>query len=315
MFKFYSRPRRYNVFLLIPGILFFRGPIPVAHAQALTAHEMELKRLAESQRPSAADEKRWLEDFKEWAKTQPPEVFRGGRLTLENRYRERLAAEGASPDQINVRYGSIIRTRQDDQEWWRISGNKSYEAGWYEGTPPSKALAEFVAGKTPGRALDCGMGAGRNAVFLASQGWDVTGVDRSDVAVKRAEDLAAKAGVKIHAVRSLYQDFDWGKNQWDLILNIGSWDSLGEPTSTFSKAPLAAALKPGGILYVESGPSDKADWVKAFLENLFPGAQADQRRLKVVSQFRAGWPNDPTRAAEPQDLVVITIRKPGDAKQ
>jgi 2-polyprenyl-3-methyl-5-hydroxy-6-metoxy-1,4-benzoquinol methylase len=273
-----------------------------------------LKRLAESQQLSPADEKRWLQDFKEWAKIQPAEVFRSGRIILENRYRERLAAEGLSPDQINVRYGSIIKTRQDDQEWWRISGNKAYEAGWYEGTPPSQALAEFVQGKTPGRALDCGMGAGRNAVFLASQGWEVTGVDRSDVAIKRADELAAKAGVKIHAVRSLYQDFDWGKNQWDLILNIGSWDNIGEPTSTFSKAPLAAALKPGGFLYIESGRTG-VDWEKGFLESLFPGVQADKRLLKVVSEFRAGWPNASAGAAEPQDLIVLTIRKPGDAKR
>jgi SAM-dependent methyltransferase len=313
MLNFLRLSKRYGVFLPIACMLAFRSPITVAHAQALTAHEIELKRLAESQQLSAADEKRWLEDFKEWSKTQPAEVFRV-RLTLENRYRERLAAEGLSPDQINVRYGSIIKTRQDDQEWWRISGNKTYEAGWYEGTPPSKHLAEFVEGKTPGKALDCGMGAGRNAVFLASLGWDVTGVDRSDVAVKRAEELAAKAGVKIHAVRSLYQDFDWGKNQWDLIVNVGSWDNVGEPTSTFSRAPLAAALKPGGALYVESGANDKVDWERAFMEGLFPGVHADQRLLKDVSQFRAGWPNDPTRAAGPQNVVVLTVRKPGDAK-
>jgi SAM-dependent methyltransferase len=314
MLNLYRLSRRYGVLLPIGCMLVFHSPIKVAQAQTLTPHETELKRLAESQPLSAADEKRWLEDFKVWAKTQPPEVFRG---QLENRYRERLAAEGLSPDQISVRYGSIIKTRQDDQEWRRISVNKVYEAGWYEGMPPSKSLAEFVEGKTPGTALDCGMGAGRNAVFLASLGWEVTGVDRSDVAVKRAEELAAKTGVKIHAVRGLYQDFDWGKNRWDLILNIGSWDNLGEPTSTFSKAPLAAALKPGGFLYVEGGALTEhlVDWERTFMESLFPGVHAEQRLVKVVSQFRAGWPIDPTRAAEPQNVVVLTIRKPGDAKQ
>lgn len=311
---FYQLSSRYSVLLPIGCMLILCSPITVAQAQPLSAHETELKQLAESQHLSVADEKRWLEDFKVWANAQPPEVFRGG---LENKYREHLAAEGLGPDQINVRYGSIIKTRQDDQQWRRISVNKAYEAGWYEGVPPSKSLAEFVEGKSPGTALDCGMGAGRNAVFLASLGWDVTGVEVSDVAVKRAEELAAKARVKIHAVRSLYEDFDWGKNRWDLILNIGSWDYLGETKSTFSKAPLAAALKPGGVLYVEGGALSErlVDWERTFMESLFPGVHAEQRLVKVVSQFRAGWPNDLTRAAEPQNQIILTVRKPGDAKQ
>lgn len=317
MFNFHLLSRRYWVFLPMACMLVFRGPITVARAQGLTDHEIQMKGLAASQQLSAADEKRWLEAFKEWAKTQPPEFF-PGRSTLEKRYRERLAAEGLSPDQINVRWGSIIKTRQDDQEWWRLSGNKSYEAGWYEGVPPSKHLAEFVEGKTPGRALDCGIGAGRNAVFLASLGWEVTGVDRSDVAIKRAEELAAKAGVKIHAVRSLYQDFDWGKDQWDLILNIDSWDNAGEPTSTFSRAPLSAALKPGGFLYIESGTGNM-NWERAFMEKSFPGVQVVQRLINADPDWnssRGGWPKDPARAAEPtHDRVVLTVRKPGNAKR
>jgi SAM-dependent methyltransferase len=315
MVNFHRLQRRCGAYLPIVCMLVFRSPITIAHAQALTAHESELKRLAESQQLSAADEKRWLEDFKEWAKTQPAEVF-GVRLMLENRYRERLAAEGLTPDQINVRYGSIIKTRQDDQEWWRISGNKNYEAGLDEGLPPSKHLAEFVEGKTPGKALDCGMGAGRNAVFLASLGWEVTGVDRSDVAVKRAEELAAKAGVKIHAVRSLYQDFDWGNNQWDLILNVGSWDNAGEPTSTFSKAPLAAALKPGGFLYIENGTA-KMDWQRAFMEKLFPGVRVVQRLFKADPDSGGNrFPKNSAPTDEPKpDRVVLTIRKPVDAKR
>ena len=38
-------------------------------------------------------------------------------------------------------------------------------------------------GKTPGSALDPGMGQGRNALYLAAHGWRVTGVDLSDTAI------------------------------------------------------------------------------------------------------------------------------------
>jgi 2-polyprenyl-3-methyl-5-hydroxy-6-metoxy-1,4-benzoquinol methylase len=45
---------------------------------------------------------------------------------------------------------------------------------------PSRLLVDAIQGRTPGRALDLGMGEGRNAIFLAQQGWQVTGVDLSD---------------------------------------------------------------------------------------------------------------------------------------
>src|SRR4051794_33369884 len=53
-------------------------------------------------------------------------------------------------------------------------------------------LAEVVKERKPGKALDIGMGQGRNSMFLAALGWDVTGFDISDVAVKQAQAEARK---------------------------------------------------------------------------------------------------------------------------
>jgi 2-polyprenyl-3-methyl-5-hydroxy-6-metoxy-1,4-benzoquinol methylase len=75
------------------------------------------------------------------------------------------------------------------------------------------------------------MGAGRNAVFLASLGWDVTGIDISDVAIERAKSLAATNAVKRTAISTSFREFDWGKDKWDLILNMvrqkNSWVDSG----------------------------------------------------------------------------------------
>ncbi|WP_411700950.1 SAM-dependent methyltransferase [Conyzicola sp.] len=62
---------------------------------------------------------------------------------------------------------------------------------------PNAALVRESAGLTPGRALDLGCGEGADAIWLARQGWTVTGVDVSDVAVERAHTHAAAAGVDI----------------------------------------------------------------------------------------------------------------------
>ena len=51
---------------------------------------------------------------------------------------------------------------------------------------PNQFVAEEVSRLRPGKALDLACGEGRNAVWMAEQGWDVTGIDFSGVAINRA---------------------------------------------------------------------------------------------------------------------------------
>jgi 2-polyprenyl-3-methyl-5-hydroxy-6-metoxy-1,4-benzoquinol methylase len=68
---------------------------------------------------------------------------------------------------------------------------------WNIETPPA-ALVALVDSRivTPCRAIDLGCGAGNYAVWLASRGFDVTGVDSAQTAIKRAKEHATKKGVK-----------------------------------------------------------------------------------------------------------------------
>ena len=63
------------------------------------------------------------------------------------------------------------------------------------GTGPNRFVAEELGSLPPGRALDLACGEGRNAIWLATQGWQAVGVDFSSAAVQRAQRLAADAGV------------------------------------------------------------------------------------------------------------------------
>ncbi len=71
-------------------------------------------------------------------------------------------------------------------------------------TNANALLVSAVTGRKPGRALDVGMGQGRNAVFLAVEGWNVTGFDISDVGLappplasgRAASDALLKGSVK-----------------------------------------------------------------------------------------------------------------------
>ncbi|MGC9221600.1 MAG: class I SAM-dependent methyltransferase [Solirubrobacteraceae bacterium] len=65
---------------------------------------------------------------------------------------------------------------------------------------PNRFLVEEVAGRKPGRALDLACGEGRNGIWLAQRGWEVTGVDFSAHAIKKGRALAAARGVEVQWV-------------------------------------------------------------------------------------------------------------------
>ncbi len=66
------------------------------------------------------------------------------------------------------------------------------------GSPPNPYLARETAGLAPGTALDAGCGAGAEAIWLASRGWDVTAADISSEALAHAAGRAAEGGVSGH---------------------------------------------------------------------------------------------------------------------
>jgi len=125
----------------------------------------------------------------------------------------------------------------------------------YAGTPkfqttPIAVLVEAVENRRPGKALDVGMGQGRNSIYLARQGWDVTGFDVSKAGLAEANKRAAAAGVKIRTVLAADEEFDFGVEQWDLI-------GILYPIEKRSVYRVREALKAGGIVVVECTHKEK----------------------------------------------------------
>jgi SAM-dependent methyltransferase len=109
---------------------------------------------------------------------------------------------------------------------------------------PNVFLAEVIVNRRPGMALDLGMGQGRNALFLAQRGWTVTGVDISDVGLTQAREQAQKLGVQLNAVLQNADNFDFGKEKWDLVALL-----YFPPRPYVSR--VRDSLKAGGIVVVE----------------------------------------------------------------
>jgi ubiquinone/menaquinone biosynthesis C-methylase UbiE len=137
-------------------------------------------------------------------------------------------------------------------------------------TAPNAFLVESVKTIKPGgKALDVGAGMGRNAVHLAKLGWDVTGIDLSAQGLAVMKANAEKAGLKVETVKTSYQDYDFGKERWDLVAMILSWAPVEEPAFL---ARLKASIKPGGHVVFESNTQREKDPFAPGIHALAPGA-------------------------------------------
>jgi 2-polyprenyl-3-methyl-5-hydroxy-6-metoxy-1,4-benzoquinol methylase len=125
------------------------------------------------------------------------------------------------------------------------------------GLPPNGDVVEFTTSLTRGRALDLACGEGRNALWLATRGWEVTAVDFSTVALTKGHRIASSSP------RSVRERLTWvqadvteisPKPEYDLVLVL----YLHLPSVARRKVIQNAidALKPDGILMISGHHSD-----------------------------------------------------------
>jgi SAM-dependent methyltransferase len=126
-------------------------------------------------------------------------------------------------------------------------------AAWdrrYEGTEllwsaqPNRFLVAEVPELPPGRALDLACGEGRNAVWLAGLGWEVTGVDFSPVAIAKAEQLAEARGVTVSFEVADLLAYEPPRHGFNLVLAF--YLQLAAPSLHVIMRRAAAAVAPGG---------------------------------------------------------------------
>lgn len=101
---------------------------------------------------------------------------------------------------------------------------------------------------TPGRALDLGCGEGRNAVWLATQGWSVTGVDFADVGVDKGRRLAEAEGVSVEWVVADLRAYQPEGDAYDLVIVL--YLHLPAPDRRAIHRAAVRSLRPGGTFLV-----------------------------------------------------------------
>jgi SAM-dependent methyltransferase len=118
------------------------------------------------------------------------------------------------------------------------------------GTEPNDFLVAHCAALPKGRVLSLAEGEGRNAVFLARQGYAVSAVDGSAVGLAKARKLAEEKGVSLELIHADLSQFELGESCWDAIISI--FCPLPSAARSVLHGKVVRALKPGGVFLLEA---------------------------------------------------------------
>ena len=137
---------------------------------------------------------------------------------------------------------TVAHTKPKDKYRW----NEKYDKEAYLfGEKPIPFLVDNIHILRKGKALDVAMGEGRNGVYLATQGFDVTGLDISEKGLEKAHALATKNNVTVKTKVVDLEKAELESNTYDLILCTYYMDR-----GIYKK--FYDALKPGGMVLIET---------------------------------------------------------------
>lgn len=163
--------------------------------------------------------------------------------------------------------------------------NESYQQDRGFTHDPNRLLVSTVQTVTPGAALDVATGQGRNALYLAAQGWNVTAIDIADEGLRRAREEAASRHLAVNVVQANAETYDYGVARWDLVTMLYAPGTL----ERVEKAK--RSIRPGGLFVYEffvddeEGPAHPGTLAKLFADDF------DILRNEVVED-RPDWGED-----------------------
>jgi SAM-dependent methyltransferase len=143
-------------------------------------------------------------------------------------------------------------------QFWdeRYSGSNRVWSG-----QPNAVLVAESQSLLPGRVLDVGCGEGADAVWLAQNGWDVTALDVSRVALDRAESHASLLGMQVHWVHAGLVEAALAPASFALV--SAQYPALLRTADNAAERTLINAVAPHGVLLVVHHPTPTAEEAKA----------------------------------------------------
>ena len=131
--------------------------------------------------------------------------------------------------------------------WNDLYSNKEF----YYGIEPNTFLKAHSQSIAPGGKVLClAEGEGRNAVYLAKQGFQVTAVDQSKAGLEKLALLARENSVTVQTIVADLAEFSIGEKQWDAIISI--WCHVPPLLRKKLHHDVIHGLKNGGVMILES---------------------------------------------------------------
>jgi SAM-dependent methyltransferase len=138
--------------------------------------------------------------------------------------------------------------------WDQRYSNKTYAYG----TEPNDFLVGMLDKLPVGKVLCLAEGEGRNAVWLAQQGCEVTAVDGSEIGLGKARRLAGERGVAITTVHADLADFEIAPEYWAAIVSI--FCHLPPALRRLVHSRCVQGLRPGGVMLLEAYTPRQLDY-------------------------------------------------------
>jgi len=154
------------------------------------------------------------------------------------------------------------------------------------GTEPNTFFKQQLSMIPPGKLLLPAEGEGRNAVFAATQGWQVTAFDQSEAGKRKADQLASEKGVKLDYLVGTLDD---------LAFEVETFDAIGLVYAHFPAEwkekyhrVFDTLLKPGGLVVFEAFSKGNLEYVR---RNPGVGGPKDPGLLFSLEELRTYFPH------------------------
>ena len=179
-------------------------------------------------------------------------------------------------------------------------------------------FAENVQELTPGTAVDIACGEGRNALWLAEQGWTVTALDFSKVAIHKARQIAEQRDVEVNWLVEDAASFELPIQAYDLVV-LSYLHTNPAERKTWLPNAVNSVKQAGTFIYIGHDPSNIHSGVGGPQNpNLLPAVDEIASalsgfRVDVASVVERPIVNEPGHRAEltgtALDSLVIAVRQ------